>query len=108
MVKKQLRHLRLAGRLRLPCARCVPSPVYGGGLGRGHAQRFARFTPFPTLPRKRGRAQTEFAARTSGEHTSPRVIELMKDRGEGVGLLGDAAAVGRGVGRAGAVAVVAR
>src|SRR5438094_5841344 len=38
---------------------------------------------------------------------SPRVIELMQDRGEGVGLLSDPAAVGRGVGSAGAVAVVA-
>src|SRR5262245_35622167 len=46
-----------------PRARCVPSPVNGGGLGRGHAERSALVRPSPPLPRKRGREQTEFVAR---------------------------------------------
>jgi hypothetical protein len=46
-----------------PRTRSIPSPASGGGIGRGHAQRFARFTPSPPLPRKRGREQTEVVAR---------------------------------------------
>src|SRR5215475_7516319 len=43
---------------------CVPSPVYGGGTGRGHAKRQSvRATPSPPLPRKRGREQTAQAER---------------------------------------------
>src|SRR5262245_24529 len=33
-----------------PRTRCVPSPVYGGGIGRGHATRFVRATPLPNPP----------------------------------------------------------
>src|SRR5262249_60781264 len=44
-----------------------PSPVYGGGIGRGHAKRLERArTPSPPLPRKRGREQTESAALSTG------------------------------------------
>src|SRR5262245_65028711 len=47
---------------------CVPSPVYGGGTGRGHAKRQSvRAHPLPTLPRKRGREHTEQAARERTE-----------------------------------------
>src|SRR5262249_27084007 len=52
-----------------PHTRCVflhilgafPSPVYGGGTGRGHTTRFVLATPSPTLPRKRERERTEIA-----------------------------------------------
>jgi hypothetical protein len=47
----------------------------------------------------------DVASRTASSHD---VIELMEDRGEVEGLLGDSAAVGRGIVGAGAVAVVAR
>src|SRR5262245_53874480 len=40
----------------------VPSPACGGGTGRGPNARGACHSPSPTLPRKRGREQTEFAA----------------------------------------------
>src|SRR5262245_42585387 len=43
-----------------PC-HSVPSPACGGGTGRGHAM--IEPFPLPTLPRKRGRVHTEFAAR---------------------------------------------
>jgi len=33
-----------------PRNRCVPSPACGGGLGRGHAKRFAPAHPIPTPP----------------------------------------------------------
>src|SRR6266851_7354088 len=46
----------LTGRSRI-------NPTSAGGTGRGHARKFARFTPSPTLPRKREREHTEFAAR---------------------------------------------
>jgi len=50
----------------------VPSPACGGGKGRGHAEKEGarnktdarKLTPSPTLPRKREREQTEFAAPT--------------------------------------------
>src|SRR5262249_31090725 len=48
------------------CGSCVPSPVHGGGTGRGHTRRFVPAAPSPTLPRKREREQTEIAA-TRGE-----------------------------------------
>jgi hypothetical protein len=41
----------------------VPSPACGGGIGRGYAERLVLLAPSPPLPRKRGREQTEFAAR---------------------------------------------
>jgi hypothetical protein len=47
----------------------------------------------------------DVASRTASSHD---VIELMEDRGEVEGVLGDPAAVGRGIVGAGAVAVVAR
>jgi hypothetical protein len=51
----------------LPHTRSIPSPACGGGIGRGHQGRFAQFTPSPTLPRKRGRGQTESAAPSSAK-----------------------------------------
>jgi hypothetical protein len=39
----------------------APSPVYGGGMGRGHASTNLFAAPSLTLPRKRGREDTEIA-----------------------------------------------
>jgi len=42
-----------------------PPPLAGGGTGRGHPiASFSEHSPSPTLPRKRGREHTEFAARS--------------------------------------------
>jgi len=62
-----------------------PSPVYGGGIGRGQAKNSCVYGhPSPTLPRKRGREQTESAAlsadyslrRIPGE-TRPRFLRVI-------------------------------
>ncbi len=53
--------------LHMRYARCAPSPVCGGGLGRGHiCSVLALKSPSLALPRKRGREYTECGERQTG------------------------------------------
>src|SRR5262245_51038209 len=69
-----------------PRARCIPSPACGGGVGRGHGIKIEgafntihvhALTPPPTLPRKRGREQTESAARADST-SNERALALVR------------------------------
>src|SRR5207302_7544450 len=118
MVKKQLRRVRAAsaGARSRGAAYCVALdpgsslPRIKCGVARpGHAVLVSRASAASATARaKRDPGPSGRSAQYNiGSHrgryavaaaASPRVIELMQDRGEGVGLLSDPAAVGRGVG----------
>src|SRR5262249_31136256 len=93
----------LTGRSRI-------NPTSAGGLGRGHAPRFARFTPSPV---NGGREQTECAARACAAHNAanprPPLRVVTKRRPTGAAAHGASeraacggAGGGRGLGCAGA------
>src|SRR5262249_4530174 len=70
--------LRCVRRMRAPRTRSAPSPVYGGGVGRGCTARILVHAPSLTLPRKRGREYTEGGegSRPSSRHLTNTLHEV--------------------------------